>query len=105
MVIKGVLKEELQNSLRMKKNYERELKKLHEGSIIKKKVKGNYYYYIVLRENGRVKFVYKGKSVSRKMIDKYKQAKELRAKYRNMLSKVKKQIKFLRGSLRGKEAI
>ena len=39
-VIKGVLQEELANSLAMKKNYERELAKLPKGSLIKKKVKG-----------------------------------------------------------------
>lgn len=103
-VIKGVLKEELENSLQMKKNYERELAKLPKGSLIKKKVKGHEYYYLVLRENGKVKFIYKGK-VSQDEIKKYKEAKEYRAKYRNLLSQVKKQIRFLRSSLRGKEAV
>lgn len=103
-VIKGVLKEELENSLQMKKNYERELAKLPKGSLIKKKVKGHEYYYLVLRENGKVKFIYKGK-VSQDEIKKYKETKEYRAKYRNLLSQVKKQIRFLRSSLRGKEAV
>jgi len=31
--------------------------------------------------------------------------KKLRAKYRNLLSQVKKQIKFLRNALRGKESV
>ena len=35
----------------------------------------------------------------------YEEAKKLRAKYRNLLSQVKKQIKYLRGALRGKESI
>jgi len=35
----------------------------------------------------------------------YKLAKEYRAKYRKLLSKVKKQIKFLKGTLRGKEPV
>ena len=64
MAIKGVLKEELENSIRMKRKYEEELKKLPVGSLIKKKIKGYEYYYIVLRENGTIKFVYKGKRVS-----------------------------------------
>jgi hypothetical protein len=37
--IKGVLAEELKNSIRMKKNYEAELKKLPKGSLVVKKNK------------------------------------------------------------------
>ena len=103
-VIKGVLKEELGNSLAMKKNYERELAKLPKGSLIKKKIRGHEYYYLVLRDYSKVKFIYKGK-VSEEQKRKYKMAKELRAKYRKLLSEVKKQIRFLRSTLRGKESI
>ncbi len=35
-IIKNVLREELQNSLRLKESYERELEKLPRGSLIKK---------------------------------------------------------------------
>ena len=104
-VIKSVLEEELANSLAMKKNYERELAKLPKGSLIKKKVKGHEYYYLVIREDGKVKFTYKGKKVSDKEIEKYENAKEYRAKYRKLLSELKKQIKFLKGTLRGKKSI
>lgn len=104
-VIKSVLKEELANSLAMKKNYERELAKLPKGSLAKKKVKGHEYYYLVFREDGKVKLIYKGKKVSDKEIKKYKDAKEYRAKYRNLLSELKKQIKFLRSTLRGKKSV
>ena len=104
-VIKSVLEEELANSLAMKKSYEKELAKLPKGSLIKKNVKGHEYYYLVAREKGKVKFTYKGKKVSGKEIQKYKQAKEYRAKYRKLLSEVKKQIKFLRGTLRGKKSV
>jgi len=103
-VIKGVLKEELENSLRMKSAYERELAKLPKGSLIKKKVKGHEYYYLLLRDKGKVKFIYKGK-VSDEEIKKYEEAKEYRAKYRKLLSQVKKQIRFLRSALRGKESV
>ena len=104
-VIKSVLEEELANSLAMKKNYESQLDKLPKGSLIKKKVKGHEYYYLVIRENGKVRFNYKGKKVSDKEIEKYKNAKEYRAKYRNLLSESKKQIKFLRSTLRGKKPV
>jgi hypothetical protein len=104
-VIKGVLREELENSLRMKEDYERELAKLPEGSLIRKKIKGHEYYYLVLRKKGKVKFIYKGKNVSEPELKRYKDAKKYRAKYRKSLSQVKKQIKFLRSALRGKEPI
>ena len=103
-VIKGVLAEELQNSLRMKKEYEEALKKIPKGCLVVRKIKGHDYYYLVKRANKRVKYVYKGK-VDKEEIKKYEEAKMLRAKYRNLLSRVKKQIRFLRSSLRGKEAI
>jgi len=105
MAIKGVLREELENSIRMKKKYEAELSNLPVGSLIKKKIKGHEYYYIVLRENGDVKFRYKGKNVPGDLIKEYARAKELRKKYRNSLSQLKKQIKFLKGALRGQESI
>ena len=105
MVIKSVLREELQNSLRMKKQYERELAKLPRGSLVKRKIKGHYYYYLVYREKGKFKSVYKGKDVSEKEMKKYREAKEMRAKYRNSLSQLKKQIRFLEGTLRGKAEI
>ena len=60
-VIKGVLEEELQNSLRMKKQYENAIKKLPRGSLVEKKIRGHKYYYLAIREKNKVKFVYKGK--------------------------------------------
>ena len=102
--IKGVLKEELDNSLHLQKDYEGELLKLPKGSLIKKRIKGHDYYYLVLRDNGKVKFIYKGQA-SKEELEKYGKAKVFRAKYRKLLSQVKKQVKFLRGSLRGKEPI
>jgi len=103
-VIKGVLAEELQNSLRMKKEYEAALRSLPKGCLSAKKIRGHEYFYLVKRVNGKVRYFYKGK-ISDAEKKKYDEAKKLRAKYRKHLSQVKKQIKFLRGSLRGKEAV
>jgi hypothetical protein len=103
-VIKGVLAEELQNSLRMRKEYESALRKLPKGCLALKNIRGHSYYYLVRRINKKVKYIYKGK-IPEKEINKYEEAKILRAKYRKLLSQVKKQIRFLRSSLRGKEAI
>ena len=103
-VIKGVLKEELQNSLRMKKEYEQALKNLPQGCLAVRKIRGHKYYYLVRRIGKKIKYIYKGK-MSEEEKKKYSEAKELRAKYRKLLSQVKKQIRFLRSSLRGKEAV
>jgi hypothetical protein len=105
MVIKSVLKEELANSLRMKKRYEQELSRLPKGSLVRRNIKGHRYYYLVYREKGEFKSIYKGKSVPDKDLEKYRQAKEKRAKYRKALSQLKKQIRYLKGALRGKEEI
>ncbi|MHC4122913.1 MAG: hypothetical protein ACYSSI_05005 [Planctomycetota bacterium] len=103
-VIKGVLKEELENSLRMKRGYEKALRDLPGGCLAEKNIRGHKYYYLVKRFGGKVKYIYKGK-LSKEEVAKYNKAKILRAKYRKLLSQVKKQIKFLRSSLRGKESI
>ncbi len=104
MSIKAVLREELENSERMKVRYEEELAALPKGSLVKRIIRGNEYYYLVYREGGKVHSKYRGKS-SPKDIARYAEAKGKRAEYRKQLSKVKKQIRFLKGALRGNEAI
>ena len=105
MAIKGVLREELGNSERMLKKYNEELAKLPKGSLIKKNIKGHEYYYLVMREDGKVNWYYKGKEVPAKTIKEYARAKELRAKYRKLISQLKKQIRYLKGTLRGQESV
>lgn len=100
MAIRGVLEEELNNSRQLEKRYEEALLKLPRGSLIKKKIKGYEYYYLLLRENGKVKFIYKGKKISPDIIKKYKESKELRVQYRRLLSQTKKQIRFLEQALK-----
>jgi hypothetical protein len=103
-VIKSVLKEELANSRAMKKDYERAIARLPKGSLVKKKIKGHEYYYLQVREKGKVRFIYKGK-LPEKEIAMYEEAKTYRAKYRKLLGEVKKQIKFLEATLRGKKSV
>ena len=105
MVIKSVLREELRNSLRMKARYERELAKLPRGSLVKRNIKGHEYYYLVFREGGKVRSVYKGKAVPEREQQKYEEAKKLRAKYRQAVSQLRKQIRFLERALRGREDV
>ncbi len=101
-VIKGVLEEELQNSIRMKKQYEKALQEFPKGSLVEKKIRGHKYYYLAVREGKKVKFIYKGK-ISEEEIKRYMEVKKLRAKYRKLLSQLNKQIAFLKKALNGKE--
>ena len=66
------------------------------GSLVCKNVRGHNYYYIVMREAGKV---------PKEEIEQFKQVKMYRAKYRKLLSEVNKQIKFLRTTLRGKQSV
>ncbi|MBL7072645.1 MAG: hypothetical protein ISS33_02545 [Candidatus Omnitrophica bacterium] len=100
MVIKGVLKEELQNSQSIKKEYERELAKLPKGCLVKKNIKGHHYYYVAKREGQKVVFVYQ-KNISGKEIKRYQDAKRRRKKYRKLISELNDEIKFIRRALRG----
>jgi len=100
-VIKGVLEEELQNSIRMKRLYENALSELPKGSLVEKRIKGHKYYYLAIRESDKVKFIYKGK-ISEEERKKYIEAKKLRAKYRKLLSQLNKQIAFLKKAINGK---
>ena len=103
-VIKGVLKEELGNSLKMKKSYEEALHKLPKGSLYPMMRREMEYYYLKIRVKDKVKNIYMGKPVQA-VKEKYENAKKMRRKYRNLLSRVKKQIKYIKGALRGKESI
>ena len=104
MAIKSILREELENSLRMKERYEEELAQLPRGSLVRRVIKGNEYYYLVYREGQKVHSEYRGKSNAKEKA-RCRKAKEKRAQYRHELSKVKKQIRFLKGALRGSEAL
>jgi hypothetical protein len=101
-IVKGVLEEELQNSLRMQEEYEKALAALPRGVLVKKFVKGYQYYYLMTREGSKVRFEYKGKLLGNE-INYYDGVKNDRAKYRKLLTDVKKQIVFLRRTLNGKE--
>jgi len=104
MAIKDVLREELERSLQMQKDYDRELAKLPRGSLVRRLIKGHVYFYLVYREDGKVRTEYRGQA-SKEEIEKYRHAKERRAIYRGSIAKLKKQIRFLKGTLRGKEPI
>ena len=45
-ILNGVLNEELDRLNKLKKNYEKQIAKLPKGSLIRKNIKGNIYYYL-----------------------------------------------------------
>lgn len=101
--LKGILEEELERCKRLEKSYDRELAKLPKGSLVLKKInKGQYYYLIYRDKSGKVCSDYKG-LVSQAELNKYKEAKEFRSKYRHLRSEVKKEIKLLERMLHARE--
>ena len=103
-VIKGLLAEELKNSLNMQKEYGSALEKMPSGCLVRKVISGRGYYYLAKRDGGKVIYSYLGK-LPLEEVNKYEAAKKKRAQYRKLFSRVKKQVKFLKGVLRGKEPI
>jgi hypothetical protein len=102
-VIKDLLKEELENSLKLRVDYKEELKRHPGGSIIVKNIRGHNYYYLAYRDAKKVKFIYKGKKISKDDIEKLKELRRLRAKYKKLIQKLDKRIKYLKKALHGKE--
>jgi len=105
MAIKELLKEELANSLRMERDYGRALAELPRGSLVRKIVGKQAYYYLAYREGPKVRFQYMGRNVDKAEIARFREAKQLRAQYRKHRSDVRKQIRFLRRVLRAKQAV
>ena len=102
MFIKDMLNEELQNSLQIKNDYEQAINALPRGALVRKLISGRPYYYLAHREGKRVVFDYLG-ALSDEKILMYKDARQSRARYRQRLSEVNKQIRFLRKVLRDKQ--
>ncbi|MEK6742162.1 MAG: hypothetical protein AABZ15_01015 [Nitrospirota bacterium] len=101
-IIKDVLEEELRKALLVQEGHEKALSALPRGVLVKKLVKGYQYYYLMSREKGSVRFEYKGKLLG-KDIKYYDTVRKDRARYRQLLSEVKKRIAFIKKTLRGKE--
>ncbi len=104
MAIREILDEELQNSLRMEEAYSRQLEKLPRGSLSRRVRNGHEYFYIVYREDGKVRLDYAGKEVSEEMKQRYARAKVKRAQLRKLRSEVRGQIRFIERALRAKQS-
>ncbi|MBN1493983.1 MAG: hypothetical protein JW938_07540 [Candidatus Omnitrophica bacterium] len=103
--IKGVLKEELANSHKMIKDYERALKQFLGGSFVLKKIRGNNYYYLAVRDGSKVKFTYKGKKLSKEDQAALQQSRNMRKKYKQLIKKLNQRVKYLEKVLKGAEDV
>lgn len=98
-VIKGVLEEELERNERMTKRYQIELRNLPKGSIVKRKIGNQEYYYLSYREKKKVIAKYIGKAESVDVAE--LQAKLDKRKYiMGVLKSLKQEEKEIKSALK-----
>jgi hypothetical protein len=92
--VRAALETELKASENLKQQYEQELAKLPPGTLVKKNIKGNSYYYRVMREGDKVYHHYLGKLTSQE-IKVESSSKEMRLEYKRRLQDVKQEITLI----------
>ncbi len=93
-ILNSVLNEELDRLNKLKKNYEKQIAKLPKGSLIRKNIKGNIYYYLNYRQEKKKIFKYIGK-LARKKLENLLDKIEERRKLEKLNKQAKKDIKKL----------
>ena len=93
-ILNGVLNEELDRLNQLKKNYEIQIVKLPKGSLIRKNIKGNIYYYLNYRQGKKKIFKYIGKLPNKELENLLDKIEE-RRKLEKLNNQVKKDIKKL----------
>jgi hypothetical protein len=93
--IQGVLHEELENSIRIKKRYLDALSQIKKGCLRKKTVNDKEYFYLVYREGAKVKYSYLGK-LSEQQIKEHRENQKRRKEYQDSVRKLNQQIKYLK---------
>lgn len=86
-VIHGVLEEELDRNIRMKKRYNEELEKLPKGSLLLRKIGNQEYYYLKYRENRKniAKYIGKKNEIDvQELEEKIKKRKHLEEVLKNL---------------------
>lgn len=95
-IMKGLAREELENSMRIKKNYEDAIKGLPKGSLSKKRINGREYYYLFYRESpNKVRSRYLGK-LSDEEAKEYQEKIRKRRAYEKLVREARQQIAFFR---------
>ncbi len=93
-ILNGVLNEELDRLNKLKKNYEKQIAKFPKGSLIRKNIKGNIYYYLNYRQEIKKIFKYIGKLPGKELENLLDKIEE-RRKLEKLNKQVKKDIKKL----------
>lgn len=93
-VVKGVLQEELERSLVLKKKYEEKLNNYPQGYLLARKRAGSIYYYLSYREGERILQKYLG-VLSHEEVKKYKDQIKNKHALKKQLAEVKANIKYL----------
>lgn len=94
-MVKSVLKEELEHSLEMLEHYRVSLSGLPRGSLVKKRINGREYWYVVRREEGKIKTHYVGKADGEEAAAMRKEM-EKRRHYEELLREVERKIRYLK---------
>lgn len=104
-MLKGVLREELENSYRRIEAFEKALEELPQGSIHEKVINDKKYYYRVYWDSKAKKNVFEmlEEKPSKKFLSAYEKAIEKRASYKNQIRILKLQVQFLGRALRARE--
>lgn len=93
-ILNGVLNEELDRLNKLKKNYEKQIAKFPKGSLIRKNIKENIYYYLNYRQEKKKIFKYIGKLPGKELENLLDKIEE-RRKLEKLNKQVKKDIKKL----------
>lgn len=101
-ILKGILEEQLDNAIRLKKDYIKTLAQLGHGSIIKKKIYNHDYYYNEYRDGSRIVFEYLGR-LKPEEIEVFSDNRHRREEYKRMIRELDRQISFLEKALCAKE--
>ena len=98
-ILKSVLNEELSRLRMLNNNYEKLISRLIRGSLIKKNIKGNIYYYLNYRQGDKSIFEYLGKLSSKErkaLLDEIKERRKLEKLKRQTVEDIKKLEKMIK---------
>jgi hypothetical protein len=98
-ILNSVLSEELDRLNKLKKNYEKQIAKLPKGSLVRKNIKGNIYYYLNYRQKKKKIFKYIGKLSGKELenlldkIEERRKLEKLNKPFKKDVKKLEKMIK------------
>jgi hypothetical protein len=99
-MVKGVLREELEDSMETQDFYRKALENLPKGNVARKNIRGQAYYYLEYREGSKVKTDYLGRLPDDKeKIEDFQKKIAERKRYKKSLMEVNQKIEYLQKAL------